>query len=280
MQLAVNHLRLPLSFLCLLAGLAAPAQADEYIGLVHPAHELVLSMGVGGVVSKINVRHGQMVRSNQALLVLDDRMQAIEANRRKVVLDDTGELKATEERVRMLKTMVNDTRGVFEKTGSISRDEMNKLDIEYSGARGRLEQLEAQKRRERLEYDGALEELQMRRLIAPVAGVITRIEPKVGEWAKPGETLMMLVDASVCNLTTNLPLKSVQGLRPGMTLPVRFESAANAPAVTGKIWFVSSVADPASGLVEVRLSFANPGLRIRPGIKGMIDIPGSDGKLR
>jgi multidrug efflux pump subunit AcrA (membrane-fusion protein) len=42
--------------------------------------------------------------------------------------------------------------------------------------------------------------------------------------------------------------------------------------VTGQIKFVSPVADPASGLVQVEISFSNPGHRIKTGIKGSIDI--------
>lgn len=261
--------------LALLAGTALPALAEQYTGLVHPNREVTLSMGVGGVVSKLNVRPGQSVRANQVLLVLDDRMQAIEVSRREVIFHDDSELNVAQDRVRSLKIMYDDTKRVFDSTGSISRDEMSKLEIEYSSARGRLEQLVQQKRREKLEYDLARQERDLRDLTAPVAGVITRVEPKVGEWAKPGETLMMLVDAASCYLTVNVPLRAVPDLKVGATLPVRFEASANAPATTGKVSFVSTVADAASGLVEVRLTFANPGLKIRPGIKGMVDLNGA-----
>lgn len=261
--------------LALLAGTALPALAEQYTGLVHPNREVTLSMGVGGVVSKLNVRPGQSVRANQVLLVLDDRMQAIEVSRREVIFHDDSELNVAQDRVRSLKIMYDDTKRVFDSTGSISRDEMSKLEIEYSSARGRLEQLVQQKRREKLEYDLARQERDLRDLTAPVAGVITRVEPKVGEWAKPGETLMMLVDAASCYLTVNVPLRAVPDLKVGATLPVRFEASANAPAATGKVSFVSTVADAASGLVEVRLTFANPGLKIRPGIKGMVDLNGA-----
>ena len=266
------------AFAVLLLGMSFFAHAEEYVGLVHPASELTLSMGLGGVVASLNVSPGQRVKANDVLLVLDDRLQTIEVGRRKVVLEDMAEIRATEDRVRALKKMHEDTRTVFEKTGSISRDEMSRLEVEYSAARARLDQLAAQKARERFEYESALQEKQLRQLAAPVSGVITRIEPKVGEWAKPGEPLIGLVDASECFLKANVPLKSVQRLRVGMKIPIRFESAANAPPMEGKISFLSTIADPASGLVELRITFANPALRVRPGIKGMITL--ADGNLR
>lgn len=257
---------------CLAAGLPSIAMAEQYVGLVYPVREASLSMGTGGIVSRIHVKPGQQVKANEVLLTLDDRMQLIEANRRKIVFEDRAELKVTEERVRALSIMYRDTKKVYESTGSISRDEMAKLEVEYASARGRLEQLQAQKQRERFEYEGALRELQMRRLTAPVAGVITRIEPKIGEWAKPGDMLMELVDASVCYLKANVPLAAVSKLRVGSMLPIRIEDGSNVLAVKAKVSFISAVADPASGLVEMRLTFANPGQRIKPGIKGIIDI--------
>lgn len=277
---AYGALRVATGFIGALLFASTPVLAEQYVGLVHPDHEVVLSMGVGGVVSKINVRQGQSVAAHQALLVLDDRMQNIEVSRRQVVLEDNSEVSAAQDRVRAMKSMYDDTKRVFDKTGSISRDEMSKLDIEYSAARGRLDQLLQQKRRERLEYNLAQQERDLRVLTAPVAGVITRVEPKVGEWAKPGEMLMMLVDASNCYLITSVPLRALTGLKAGARLAVRFEASANAPAVTGTVTFVSSVADAASGLVEVRVAFANRALAIRPGIKGMIDLDGTASALK
>jgi RND family efflux transporter MFP subunit len=252
--------------------LALPAaMAEEFTGLVYPEHELTLSLGQGGIVSQVQVKPGQNVKAKQVLLVLDDRMQQLEVNRRKVLLDDRSELAATVDRARVLKNMVETSRQVYEKTGSVSRDELSRLEVEYSAARARVEQLEAQERRELVEYRSAQQELNMRRLTAPVSGVITRVQPKVGEWAKPGDAMLDLVDTASCYLKVNVPMKYVQGLHPGMSLPIRFENS-DAAKLNAKISFVSAVADPASGLVEMRLAFANPQQKLRPGVKGIIDL--------
>ena len=268
---AVSFVRLAAAALAALCSLSA--HAEQYVGLVHPKYELTLSMGIGGVVSRLEARPGQSVRSGQTLLVLDDRIQQIEVNRRQVVYEDDSEVRAARDRYRALETMYKDSKRVFDSTGSISRDEMSRLEVELSGAKGRLDQLGAQKRREKLEYEGAVQERALRVLAAPRAGVVTRVEPKVGEWTKPGEALMVLVDASTCFLTTNVPLRVVPGLKAGQPIQVSFEAAAATAPVTGRISLVSTVADAASGLVEVRVDLANPGLKIRPGIKGMIELP-------
>jgi multidrug efflux pump subunit AcrA (membrane-fusion protein) len=133
------------------------AWAADYPGLLQPLHDVTLSSGVGGVVASRLVRPGSQVRAGQVLMVLDDRLQSVEAERRRVILDDTSELKATEERVRISRGLYEDAKKVFERTGSISRDELARLEAEYLATQGRLEQLQAQKKRERLEQRGAQE---------------------------------------------------------------------------------------------------------------------------
>ncbi|RYY60940.1 MAG: efflux RND transporter periplasmic adaptor subunit, partial [Comamonadaceae bacterium] len=259
----------------LLALVPVAAMAQDFPGLVQPLHDITLSTGVGGVVASRNVRLGSQVRAGQVLMVLDDRLQAVEADRRRVMLQDTSELRATEDRLRIARTLYEDAKRVFDKTGSISRDELMRLESEYRATVGRLEQLQALKEREKLEHHGAVQERQMRQLVAPVGGVIAKVDLEVGEWAKPGEPLIRLVDASTLVFRANLPMTAVGGLRAGTLVPVLVEDGAKIMQVPGRLTFISPVADPASGLVEVRANVANPGGRLRPGSKAMVRLGGA-----
>jgi len=254
--------------LALLAPLAAGAA--DYPGLVQPLHDVTLSSGVGGIVASRRVHPGSQVGAGQVLMVLDDRLQSVEAQRRRVILDDHSELKATEDRVRIARGLYGDAKNVYDKTGSISRDELARLEADYLSAQGRLEQLRAQKQREKLEQQGAEQERQMRQLVAPVAGVVAKVDIEPGEWAKPGEALIRLVDASTLVFKTNIPLAAVGGVKRGGVLPVLVEDGARVAQVPARITFVSPVADAASGLVEVRASIANPGGKLRPGSKAVL----------
>lgn len=258
------------------------ARAGDYPGLLQPLHDVTLSSGVGGVVASRRVRPGSQVRAGQVLMVLDDRLQSVEAQRRRVILDDTSELKATEERLRISRGLYEDAKKVFDKTGSISRDELARLEAEYLATQGRLEQLQAQKKRERLEQQGAEQEQQMRQLVAPVAGVVTKVDIEPGEFAKAGEPLVRLVDASTLVFKANLPMAAVGGLKPGAVVPVLVEDGAQVARVVARLTFVSPVADAASGLVEVRARIANPHNRLRAGSKALLHLAsgrGAEGRL-
>jgi len=270
--MASPEIRSPLRAVLALVLAAAPlaALAQDYPGLVQPLHDITLSTGVGGVVASRRVMPGSRVAARQVLMVLDDRLQAVEADRRRVIMQDQSELRATEERVRISRGLYEDAKRVFDKTGSISRDELARLESDYLGTVGRLEQLKAQKEREQLEHSGAVQEKQMRQLVAPVSGVVTKVDIEVGEWAKPGEPLIRLVDASTLVFKANLPMAAVSGLKPGKVLPLVVEDGARLVQVPARLTFVSPVADAASGLVEVRAHLANPGGHLRAGSKAVL----------
>jgi RND family efflux transporter MFP subunit len=248
------------------------ALAATFTGLVHPIKDVTLSAGVSGIVQSRLVQPGQRVQRGQAVVALDDQAQQIEADRRKAILADDSELVSTRQRVRILTELFDVAKSVYERTGSISKDEVLRLEAELATSRGRVEQLEAQKGREKIEYEAAQQERRQRHYAAPIGGTVARMFPEVGEWVKPGDPLLQLVDVSTGVLQLNVPLKEALGLRAGQSLGLRFETHPNDAPTPGRVDFVSPVADPASGLVLVRVHFANSNLRIRPGVKGTVEL--------
>lgn len=259
-------------WLCLALLLPSGAHAKSFSGLIYPVHDITLSAGVSGLVMKRLVLPGQAVKADQLLLQLDDRLQSIESNRRRVIFEDQSELQATRDRLRILDTLLNDARAVFNSTGSISKDELLRLEAEQLASRGRLAQLIEQKKREQLDYESAEGDRLQRYITAPISGVVTKVTPQVGEWVKAGDSLLHLVDTSVAILRLAVPHNLANALKTGAQQLIRLEFGSGVTAVTGQVKFVSPVADPASGLVQVEVSFINPARRIKTGIKGTIDV--------
>lgn len=257
-----------------LSGLALPgtAQAAEYTGIVHPRHQLTLSVAVPGIVARVAVQPGMRVPAQAPLLLLDDRIQTAEAQRRKVVLDDTSETRATEERLKIVQALAEDARKLMGTKGAISREDAARAELDWVATRGRLAQLEVQKKRERIEHEAAELERQQRRLLAPVAGVVTKVAIDLGEWARPGDALVELVDASELHLRVNVPAAAARSLKEGAALQIGFEPALGLAPVQGQVSFISPSVDASSGLTALRVRFANPGGRIPPGIKGLVSI--------
>ena len=118
-----------------------------------------------------------------------------------------------------------------------------------------------------------------RRITAPVNGTITKFLLRPGEWAKPGDPVLMLVDASTVILRVAVPHGKVNALQLGFERDVELEKGSATLGATGRITFISPVADPASGLVEVEITIDNSAGAIRPGVRGTINILGAE-KIR
>jgi RND family efflux transporter MFP subunit len=215
------------------------------------------------------------VAAGQLILRQDSRLQEAERERRRVILQDRGELDSTEQRRRLIEGLVRDATALYERAGTVSRDEVTKLRLELESATGRVEQLRQAKRREQVELDLAERELALRELRAPVAGVVTMVKVQGGEWAAPGEAIVRLVDETVCELRVNVSPAAARRLATGATVAVRVEDPAVAAAVSGRVTFVSPVVDAASSLVEVRVQFSNADRRIRPGVKARLRVEGA-----
>lgn len=249
---------------------ALPVHATELVGLAFPVSDVQVSASVAGLVQRISVRPGQAVKPGDVLLELDSASQQVELRRRAVLLADDSELQTARSRLAALADLLQMTELVASKSQSVSREELIKARIEKVSAEGRLQQLLAQKARERVEHEQAQLELQQRTVRAPMAGVVVDVPVDVGEWAKPGDVMVRLADISQVELRLNLPQTAAANFRIGARVVARFEAGSTQVQSTGLVNFVSPLADSASGLVDVRIRFTNPNSRIRPGAKAVI----------
>lgn len=259
------------SVLMLTLGQMAPVVAADFFGIVYPSRDLALSLGVGGLVSVVNVEVGKKVEAGQVLLSLDDRLANIEVERRRVVAEDRSELRTLEDRLAILDELYGNAAKLFELTGGISQEEVQKLKLEISDTRGRIEQFKTRKVREVLEYKAAEQERLSLRLLAPVSGVVTRVDLDVGEWSKPGEAVLQMVDTSKCYLRASVSNAAARNLKLGAIMPIQIDGAAHA-SIKGRLSYIAPVADAASGLVELRVMFDNPRGQVRPGASGRLSI--------
>ena len=246
--------------------------AADWVGLALPVADVQVSASAAGLVHRIAVKPGRLVKPGEPLVELDSSAQQIELRRRAVVLNDDSEIQTARQRLAALSDLLKMTELVASSSQSVSKEELVKARMEKAAAVGRVLQLEAQKAREQVEHDQAQLELQQRTVRAPVAGVVVDVPLDVGEWVKPGDVTVRLADISQVELRLNLPQAAAVGFRLGNRVIAQFESGASSLPFTGVVSFVSPLVDSASGLVDVRIRFANPKGLIRPGAKAVIRV--------
>jgi len=255
-----------------LAVVGSPVWAQTVIsGITRARLDLKLSLPVAGRVELLAVNEGDRVRKGDLILSLDKTLEALEVDRRKLLLDDVAKLGELRQREAVLREQVANVRGLLE-TQVVSRKQVEDEEMVYRDVLAQLGGLEMAKKRERVEHELAQEALARRILRAPADGTIAKIHFRVGESLAANEPAVGLVDISRVRFVGTLPASAVARLAVGMTARLALSRDGDEIVRQARISFVSPLTDAASGLVEVIAEFDNADKAVRPGIAGQMSV--------
>jgi len=243
-------------------------------GITKPIKDVTLTATVVGTVSTIFVREGMAVGKGAAILDLDKKLEALEEERRRLIWESKAEVRAAAARVSTLKSLLASTRELFKSTGSVSKEELEKMELDYELAVAEKERLESAEERERIEYEMARESLRKRSLISPIQGTVIKLFLDEGEGCQENQPLVRVVDASRGIFVSNVEEWIGRTLRMGQMVDLKIRTGNESIARKGMIVFVSPVADTASGLIEVKAEFDNQDGLVRLGVSGSLLLRG------
>lgn len=246
---------------------AFASELRQFEGVVYPVEERDLALPVDGLIDEVAVAEGESVPMGKVLLRLRSQSAKFEAERRRLVWQDNTAVDTGNERLKIIAAQYQTLSKLFETTGTVSKDELNALRLEKIQAKGQLDNSLVQKSLDELEYKTAAQRLLERSLKAPIDGLVTKIEKFNGEWVSAGETVITMVDLRSVVLRTSVPDALARLLQSDQEVTANVDGAGQ---VTGVVTFVAPVADPASGLVRIRIEISNPNGMIRPGTRGRV----------
>jgi RND family efflux transporter MFP subunit len=215
---------------------AGAAEIKSVNGITEPFMDVELGASVAGIIHSESFKEGDTVKKGEVIIDLDKRLEELEVERRKAVMDQN-------------KMTLESTRTLAQNTKSVSKEELAKKEAEYNVSVA--------------EYGIAVEQLAHRQIVAPFPGVISEIQLHPGAACAPYQSIVRLVDTTRFYFVGQIEGKSSLSLR--LDQPVKIEVEGGA-VVTGKISFISPVVDPASGLAKIKAVFDNVDGKIRPGL--------------
>jgi RND family efflux transporter MFP subunit len=216
--------------------------AESYDGLVFPLHEVTIGSPVETRIEALSVREGAEVKQGQVLVELYAQRQELEARRGAA---------AVEKRVFEAKSAEN-----LYADKLISEDEVREARVELDLAR--------------LTHAMAEEQVDLRRLRAPIAGVVVERLRDAGEMVQMSEPILVLVDLRQVYVQFYVRAESLSDLSVGQPAEARFPSLGlEAPAV-GRVDFIDPRVDAASGLLRVRVLIDNPEGQIKAGVRAQV----------
>lgn len=215
-------------------------------GITEPIADVVLSASVPGIVSAWKFKEGDFIKANDVIIELDNRLEELEVERRKAVLESR-------------RSERNALQQLAAKSSiSVKKEELEKAITDYRIAQ--------------TEHEMAIEQLRKRAVISPCAGTIVEIGRDVGEACQAYQPLIRVVDTRQCYFVSNVEAKLAGRLLPGQSVKLEIETPGAPIEVEGSITYLAPVVDPASGLQKVKVQFDNADGRIRPGVAGKLMI--------
>lgn len=250
--------------------LNSQAQQLSITGFTEPYFDAMLGISAIGRVATIHLPEGATVEKGQVILELDQQLEELEVQRRKLLWTSKTEVQSAARQVKTLRSHLKATKDLYKTTGSVPREELENQELEHALAIDELKRLQDAERREKIEYGIANQQLSRRSLRAPFSGQIAELLINVGENCELDTPLVHLVNTSRGYFVANVELNVSQKLTQGQTVELQLQSGPETVSRKAEIVFISPVVDPASGLRKIKAQFDNPDGKIIPGVAGVM----------
>ncbi len=188
-----------------------------------------------GVVRRIEVEEGDMVKKDQVLLTLEDENQKLQ-------------LKMAQIKVQNLQKEYQRLKPVHEQ-GILSAQEFEALESRIEEAQASVE----------------LAELNLSYTVvrAPFSGSLTRRYLDQGAAVQPNAALFQIMDTSPLLARIHIPANRMGSVHSGQSVVLTLDSSAS--ELVGKLSLVSPIVDASAGTVKVTAEIANYPAGTRPG---------------
>jgi len=219
-----------------------------------PARLAKVMTPLAGRVTQLNVQLGQRVEAGQGLLVVDS--------------SDLGTAYADYDKAKVLLDLARKSRDRFRdlaRIGGAAIKEQQQAETDYVTAEAELRRADA-----RLKQIGVQSETpvasRLMTVSAPIAGSIIDLTVAPGSyWNDATAALMTIADLKTIWVTANVPEKDTALVTQGQAVEVTFP-AYPGEIFRGEVLFVSDVLDTDTRRTKVRIAFANPDIRLKPGM--------------
>jgi macrolide-specific efflux system membrane fusion protein len=234
-----------------------------------------------GVLASVAVREGQRVKKGELLAQIDDQVPRLAAESAKAQFDISRAKAINDVAIRFAKKSLEVSQAELKRsTASIERFpnsvSQSQLDVEKLNVQKNTleaEQAEQDKQIATLEMNAkqneltaAQAEVTRRRIVAPFDGVIVQVYVRRGEWVKPGQQALRIVNVDRLKAEGFVPADRATAELVSRPVKVTVESSGNPQPFEGAIVFVSPEVDPITGQVRVWAEIDNRNTRLRPGL--------------
>jgi macrolide-specific efflux system membrane fusion protein len=246
-----------------------------------------------GILTSLNVREGDLVEPGQVIGVTDTRTAALQLEQVMQDLQLAREFAKNDTRVRLARKEHELAQVELERAhkvnegfaNSVSAKEIDRLKLGVEQTRLEIEfalfeQSQNAQKAKRIEADLRLakHQLELRKILAPIAGMIVHVEKRKGEWVNRGDLVARIV--RVNRLRAEGFVDAQHAIRGLVGRPVQIEVPLDGRApvtVEGRVVFVSPEVQPVNSQVRFWAELDNERSQLRPGLTAAITIGAESG---
>jgi RND family efflux transporter MFP subunit len=210
-----------------------------------------LSAEVSGLVNHVYVDAGSLVKSGEPLLSLDTELENLSLKAAKATAQRAAEELADAER------RFEDGKRLAKKK-TLSANELKSLEAGVNIASATLQRYTAEKQLQQAR-------LERHQLVAPFAGVITQKFVEIGEWIKPGDTVMELVANENLRIDFQVPQQEFPRIDSTSEISITLDALPD-KVFNGVIQTVVPYSDSDARTFLLRVSPSDPSTAILPGM--------------
>ncbi len=252
---------------------ARPTLPTEVVGISSPHRTATLAALQPSRIVRLNVVDGQVVRTGELLVVLDDGVQRVRTEKAKADADSLLDVELARAQMRQVSADLERLRNL-DVEESASDQELRKAETEAETARLMYEVAKFEHRQAVRLYEYQQLMLERLRIRAPFSGYVTEVLREIGETVTEKEGILRIVELDPLEISVDCPLELAQFVRVGERVLVRPADPQWEPRF-GEIVFASRVADPGSQTFKAKLAVDNGDGGWRSGFKVVVDFASS-----
>jgi len=272
--MASSFLSLHLAVLALASALAAaPAGAQSLGCLITPSNVVELGSPTIGVIQKVLIDRGDVVKEGQVLAVLRGDVERANVDLASSRANAEAELQAAVRAHDLAQRKLERTQDLFRKE-FVSAQAVDQALAEVQAAQARKDQAVEQSAHARKELAVAAAQLDNRTLRSPIDGVVLDLYRRKGERVED-RPILKIATLDPLYVEVVLPSSMYGRVKPGAHLTVRPEMAG-LPPLSGTVQTADRVIDPASNTFRVRAVLPNPDAAIPAGLRCQAQLPDAE----
>jgi RND family efflux transporter MFP subunit len=227
---------------------------SSFEGFTEPIRKIDLASDEVGAIFELAVEEGQAVVKDQVIANLDARIQKVQLDIATQLAENRSQLAAIAEEFNK-RNQIREKLLKLRAEGHASQSEVVRAEMELSIAKARLETTRAEIEVRELERQRAEVQLQRRTIVAPFAGIVTKILTREGEFLSPmNPDVVTLAQMDQLMVRFNIPTSKVSSFMIGQVHPIEL---ANGKTVLATVQQIGVEINAESETVEIKFVIDN-----------------------